>query len=827
MDRKNVEAICPLSPMQQTMLLHSLHAKGPDPGFLQLRCTLHGNLDFDTFDSAWRQVIDRHQALRSSIHWKDLDKPLQVVLRNVTIPWTRQKWKVGALIEAQPPLQAYLEADRNRGFDLSAPPVMRLALFQVRDDLHHFVWSCHHLLLDGWSGALVLNEVSALYEGLLEGKPPNLPTPRPYREYINWLQKTDFSEAETFWRALLSDVSAPTPLPFDRESEIQITGPAVWNEQKVDLTHTQSEALTAFARRNRVSLSTLFHGVWAVVLRAFSEDDQVVFGTTVSGRSSELDGIDTMVGLFINTLPVRVRVTRDDTFHSVLEQLQQLQGSMHPFEHVPLPQVQRWSGVPAHLRLFDSLLVVENYPTFTARTGGSKSLVIRNFQGGITSNYPLTLVVAPGEGLSVHLICDERRFERQDVASVLRLLRTILLRVAEDSVQKVSDLVIEEVNPRRNGVAAVRNQIEKDLTRKLEEDYVAPRNPIELQLVQIWEDLLKVRPIGVRDDFFDVGGHSLNAVHLFDRIASVFGKKLPLSILFELSTIERLASVLEGEEKVAAWQALVPMQTLGSGPALFCMHSWDGQVLLYRDLARSLAPDFPVFGLQTARMDGANPVHGSVEAIASSYVEELKSVQTEGPYYLLGICFGAMIAFEMAQQLYGQGQEVGGLFIVDTKPFTPPRARDSRTEGKVQRYVKRIARLNRNGALVSEVRSRLVRHFKRTGGAASEYPVGVEEVDFQTAPNGENEALYKAHVRAWKSYYPRVYPGQLTVVRSSEWASRKDKDWHLRKWAALASGGIETIIVTGEHSSVLQQPNVELLSTYLRKCIGSTAIRHQ
>src|SRR5690606_8851952 len=131
MDRKNVEAIYPLSPMQQTMLLHSLHAKGPDPGFLQLRCTLHGNLDFDTFDSAWRQVIDRHQALRSSIHWKDLDKPLQVVLRNVTIPWTRQKWKVGALIEAQPPLQAYLEADRNRGFDLSAPPVMRLALFQV------------------------------------------------------------------------------------------------------------------------------------------------------------------------------------------------------------------------------------------------------------------------------------------------------------------------------------------------------------------------------------------------------------------------------------------------------------------------------------------------------------------------------------------------------------------------------------------------------------------------------------------------------------------------------------------------------------------------
>lgn len=824
MDRKNIEAIYPLSPMQQALLLHSLHAKGPDPGFLQLRCTLHGNLDFDAFARAWQQVTERHQALRASIHWKELNEPLHIVSRNVTIPWVHQRWKVGLLIEAQPPLQAFLEADRNQGFDLTKPPVMRLALFQVRDDLHHFVWSCHHLLLDGWSGAIVLKEVSALYEALSEGRTLILPPTRGYREHISWLLKKDPGEAETYWYDRLGDLTAPTPLPYDRGSAYRITGPPVWGEQKIDLSATQATALKTFVRQHHISLSTLFHSVWAVVLSTFSKSETVVFGTTVSGRSSELAGIESMVGLFINTLPVRVQVNSDASFQSLLEQVQFIQGSMHGFEHVPLPQVQSWSGVPPHQRLFDSLLVVENYPAFSTDTDETRALVIRNFQGGITSNYSLTLVVAPGEVLTLHLIYDERRFEYRDIASLLRLLNGMLQGIAEDNVTLVSDLRVEEISPIPNGMDVIQSTNGNGTERKVERDYVAPRNAVELQLVQIWEDLLKVRPIGIRDDFFDLGGHSLHAVHFFDRVASVFGKKLPLSLLFELSTIENLASVFNGEGVAVSWKSLVPMQTLGSGPALFCMHSWDGQVLLYRDLSKSLAPDQPVFGLQAPGLDGTTLPLDRVEAIASSYLEELTTLQPQGPYYLLGICFGAMIAFEMAQQLHTQGKEVGGLYMVDTRPFTSPRVRSSRSEGRVHRYAKRIADLNRNGALVSAVQNRLTRRIKRLRDTSVGYPVGIEEVDFQTSPNNENEALYAAHVQAWNNYLPRPYPGRLTVVRSSEWASRKDKAWHLRRWAELASGGIETIVLPGEHSSVLQDSHVELLSAHLRKSIISAVV---
>ncbi len=212
MDARTIEDIYPLSPMQQGMLFHSLYEGHSGVYFEQTSWTLHGSLDRAAFSRAWQQVIDRHSALRTSFVWEELDEPVQVVHRQVVVPFTFEDWR-GLNPEAQAArLEAFMAADRAQGFDLLAPPLMRLALLQVDDQTHHFIWSHHHLLLDGWSQPVLFGEVFALYEAALRGRTARLPMPRPYRDYIAWLQEQDRSAAEAHWRRTLAGFAAPTQL---------------------------------------------------------------------------------------------------------------------------------------------------------------------------------------------------------------------------------------------------------------------------------------------------------------------------------------------------------------------------------------------------------------------------------------------------------------------------------------------------------------------------------------------------------------------------------------------------------------------------------------
>jgi thioesterase domain-containing protein len=802
MDRKNIEAIFPLAPMQQALLVHSLQARGTDPGFLQLRCTLLGKLDFDAFAGAWQQVMDRHPALRASVHWKEIDRPLQIIHRRLKAPWLRQRWNVGALVEAQKPLDEYLRADREQGLDLSQAPVMRLALFQVRDDRTLFVWSCHHLLLDGWSGALVLREVSELYEAACDGRVLELPPARPYRDYVTWLNEQDLAEAEATWRDRLAGIT-PTPLPLAGVSDGAGSRVPVFHEQRIDLSVSETAALQSLARRHRVTLNTLLQGAWAALLGYFSDQEDVLFGATVSGRSADLPGIDAMVGLFINTLPVRVRVSPEASFVTVLKAIQERQAGLHRFEHVPVAQIQDWSGVPAHQRLFESLLVVENYPAHASEDEGTRSLLIRNFQGDITSNYPLTLLAAPGEALSLQAVYDSRRFEPAGVARVMRHLQGFLRKAAAGADRRLADLHAaageEGAGEAHAGIVQSRIDGSEASGRIVDAGYVAPRDPVELQLARIWERVLQTHPVGVCDDFFDLGGHSLLAVHLFAEVEKAFSRKLPLSLLFELSTIESLARALRDEDWAPSWSSLVPMQPSGSEPALFCMHSWDGQVLMYRDLSRRLAPDRPVYGLQAEGLAGDERL-SRVEDIAAHFLREMRSVQPQGPYHLLGICFGAMTAFEIAQQLRAQGEEVAGLYIVDTRPFIVARKGSKGAGGFVRKSVRRARALKQR--VVSVLRARTNGQHVATTVTESPYE---DATPFDPALR-----------RAWDAYEPRVYPGRITLIRSSEWASRKDKAWHVPAWRKLSTEGADTIVVPGEHASVLQEPHAQIVAERLR-----------
>ncbi|WP_445246414.1 amino acid adenylation domain-containing protein, partial [Microcoleus sp. OTE_8_concoct_300] len=435
-----MEDLYELSPMQQGMLFHSLAAPESGVYIESLSCTVQGNLDISAFKRAWQKVVERHPVWRTSFYWEGFDKPLQVVNRCVSLPWQQHDWRGRSPVDQQEQLEAFLEAERKRGFELSEAPLMRLALIQMDDDVYEFIWSHHHLLLDGWSLSLVLKEVFAFYEAFCQGQDLHLKRSRPYRDYIAWLQEQDLTVAEAFWRQVLSGLSAPTPLTVDRALGSLSSEVESYDEQEIQLSVAATTAFQSLARQHQLTVNTLVQGAWAILLSRYSGQEDVVFGATVSGRPADLAGVESMVGLFINTLAIRVQVSPQAFLSDWLQQLQAQLVELRQYEYSSLVQVQGWSDVPRGLPLFESIVVFENYPIDASLQKQGGSLEFRNVRSFERTNYPLTLVALPGAQLSLQLSYDCRRFEVATISRMLRHLPTLLEGMVVNPGQRLNNL---------------------------------------------------------------------------------------------------------------------------------------------------------------------------------------------------------------------------------------------------------------------------------------------------------------------------------------------------------------------------------------------------
>ncbi|HWL75472.1 MAG TPA: condensation domain-containing protein, partial [Burkholderiaceae bacterium] len=304
----NIEAVYPLSPMQQGMLFHSLRDPQSGQYFIQVSCALNGQINAEAFEQAWQQVVARHSILRTAFVWKGLDRMLQVVGRTVKVPFITEDWQHLGEQAQQQRLSALLDEDRRRGFELSRAPLMRLALIGLGQSRYQFLWSYHHLILDGWSMPIVFRDIVACYNALTRGESLNLPPAPPYREYIDWLQRQNLADAERFWREYLRGFDAATRLPSDSTSSADAAGrPDDYAEARIRLSAGATQSLQSLARQRHVTLNTIAQGAWAILLHSYAGCDDVVFGSTVACRPAELANAQAIVGLFINTLPVRVR----------------------------------------------------------------------------------------------------------------------------------------------------------------------------------------------------------------------------------------------------------------------------------------------------------------------------------------------------------------------------------------------------------------------------------------------------------------------------------------------------------------------------------------
>jgi amino acid adenylation domain-containing protein/non-ribosomal peptide synthase protein (TIGR01720 family) len=411
-----IEDVYPLSPVQEGILFHSLFEASSGTYVGQLICSLEGSHDARLLEAACQLVADHRPLLRTSLHWQGLERPLQVVHGEAAVTLESEDWRGLAPGEMQRRLEELMQSDRARGLDLSRAPVMRWRLLRTAEQEYRLLWSHHHVLLDGWSFSILARELLACYEALRTGTEPALPRRRPYRDYIAWLLDQNLAAAEEYWRQTLAGWTEPTPLTVDRRN---VDGARGTDRREVWLSAEATAALEARARGWQVTLNTLVQAAWALLLARYSGRPEVVFGATVSGRPAELPEAESMVGLFINTLPVRVAVEAGTELASWVRGLQLQQADLRQHEHSPLVKIQEWSGVPRGIPLFESILVFENYPRDRSMGDRGSSLGVAGVRAVEQTNYPLTLVTGPGERLLLHIASDRSRF---DAATVERML---------------------------------------------------------------------------------------------------------------------------------------------------------------------------------------------------------------------------------------------------------------------------------------------------------------------------------------------------------------------------------------------------------------------
>jgi len=432
-----VEEEYPASPMQDGMLFHSRIDPGSGVYVQQFTCPIDGPVDRAAFEAAWRIVFDRHPVLRTSFGGIEAGRARQVVHRRVAPPLAFLDWRGAGAADIDRRQAAYLRDDRDRGFDPAIAPLVRLALIRTGAAAYRLILSNHHALMDGWCVPILLGEVLACYEAAIAGQAAGLPPTRPYRDYIEWLGSRDPARAVGYWRRELAGFREPTPI---------VLGPPVGGtadptgERRVVLTEAATAALKEMARAHRLTLGSAVQGAWALLLGRYSGRDEVVFGVTVSGRPAELPGVESTVGLFINTLPARVGLPDEASLVPWLARLQSRLVEARRFESTPMVEIRAAAEVPRGLPLFESIVVFQNYPDDPAARDRARRLGVGEVRAFERTSFPLTLTAVPGPVLSLTARYDTDRFDGEGIDRLLGHLAILLGEMAARPRSRLADL---------------------------------------------------------------------------------------------------------------------------------------------------------------------------------------------------------------------------------------------------------------------------------------------------------------------------------------------------------------------------------------------------
>ncbi|MFI6004231.1 amino acid adenylation domain-containing protein [Streptomyces sp. NPDC051366] len=426
-----------LTSMQAGMLFHSQYSSEGTDYFQQTVYTVRGPVDTDALCAAWQAVARRHSVLRSVVEWEGLAAPRQRVLPDAALPIRVLERRIN-VADREAVLAQLLDEDRATGFDLAAEPPVRLTLVRWSDEQLEIVLNYHHLLLDGWSLPILVNEVERIYAARLRREQPALAPALPYRQYVEWLAGQDHEAARVYWREQLAGFTAPTPLAFGRPDP---AADATTGEVAVSLTGDLARRLELVTREGGLTLGTVFHGVWALLLARYSGESDVIFGSTVAVRPADLPGVTELVGLCINTLPVRGRVAPHVPLDNWLRDLQERMIEGRSYDYAALADVQSLSEVPRGHSLFESIVVLDGF-TGTRNEYLPDDLHLEPVKTIETTGYPLVVMLEARNDLTIRLRYRRDRFDDSAVSALAGHLRSVLEAYADNPARRLADVCL-------------------------------------------------------------------------------------------------------------------------------------------------------------------------------------------------------------------------------------------------------------------------------------------------------------------------------------------------------------------------------------------------
>ncbi len=789
----NLEEIYPLDFLQEALLFHHLQ-ENTDEGLLLIECRLDGELHKKIFIEAWQEITQKHSALRTSIHWESIEQPLQVVLSEVELTFEEEDWRHIPQENIDEKFILYKQKTAERGLDLTKASANRLVLIQTQNTEYQLLWVCHHIFMDGWSTMTVLKDVFQNYALKCKDKPIQIETVPPYSTYLKWKAMQDRTAAETYWKSTLKGIEKPVlvrnfSIENNSNKKLQKPDKQHFNDYYFSLSQNNTSELHIYARTQRITLNTLIQGAWGMVLSRLSDNEDVLFGATLSGRNADIPNMTLMVGLFMNLLPVRVQFDDSMALSEAFNQLHTNQLKARSFDYVNLNEVRTWAGISENIELFDSIIVFENFPWRSLET---PNLNVTNLEGNMTTTYPLTIAVIPSDRLDFHIRYDANLVQKELVEWFAESLQVIFSSIKENL-----------------GVLEVLERIEKPVLtsthRKFShqisdiKNYIEPQNQTQLELVQVWEDIFGKSPIGIQDDFFEMGGTSLMAVRLFSKIKERTEKNLAPVTLLRHRTVEALSTLISGED--IGWNTLVTLQAGDGKQPIFCIHAGGAYVLFYKGLADNMPTHQTVYAIQPEGLDGTDFSYNSMEEMTTFYLREIRKVQPKGPYHILGMCFSNAVAFEMAKQLKAMGEVIGTLVIVDSAPGFM-RKNPPRKKGRLEKFIHRFRDIGFR-AFTDAVQKRL--------------PIKVS--DNNSSQEQQIERVRKKFAEVFVAYEWQPEDVKITLIRSQEHLDRDDKEFHIYTWEYLSKNELDIFHVPGTHDEIFMGEAAKIIANELYKRI--------
>ncbi|MFE2179553.1 condensation domain-containing protein, partial [Streptomyces sp. NPDC059455] len=426
MTQMRVQDVWPLSPLQEGLLFHAVYdERGIDVYVEQLVLDLEGKLDPAVLRDAWQALLDRHESLRAGFRQlAGVAEPVQVIARGVKLPWREEDLSGLDADVARAESERLGIGERERRFDLAVPPLLKVLLVKVGPDEYRMMVTLHHILLDGWSLPVLMRELWTCYEA--GGSTRGLPPVTPYRDYLAWLARQNKEAARDAWRQELTGADEPTLVAPGGQS----TAPVASGKAATDAGAELAGRLRDLSRHNGLTLNTVIQAAWAVVLGRLTGRRDVVFGATVAGRPADLPGMESMLGLFINTLPVRVRLDPARTVAELLAELQERQSALLDHQHLSLTEIQRRTGPGA---TFDTIMAFENHPIGAQdSTAAAAGLRITGTAMRESTNFPLSLGVHPTAELRLRLDYRPDLFDPEAAQGLLDRLVRVLGQMAAD-----------------------------------------------------------------------------------------------------------------------------------------------------------------------------------------------------------------------------------------------------------------------------------------------------------------------------------------------------------------------------------------------------------